>query len=93
MLDEVQFSRRDYQHQARLASLADPQRRQWRTVPTTCPTARQTTLRNALIVEPAGLDRPCPPQQQPSRQAGPLTTPRRPHRRQIVSAEPAACAF
>ncbi|MFF8367358.1 WbqC family protein [Streptomyces lydicus] len=52
VLDDVQFSRRDYQHRARLASLSDPQRRQWLTIPTHLPHGRRTAIRDALIVEP-----------------------------------------
>ena len=53
VLNDVQFNRRDYQHRARLASMTDPLRRQWLTIPTHLPHGRQTTINNALIVEPA----------------------------------------
>ncbi|MFH8411441.1 WbqC family protein [Streptomyces sp. NPDC018019] len=49
----MQFTRRDYQHRARLAALDDPTRRQWLTIPTHLPGGRQTTIRDALIVDPA----------------------------------------
>jgi hypothetical protein len=52
VLDNVQFTRRDYQHRARLASLDDPQRRQWLTIPTHLPHGRQTAIREAVIVDP-----------------------------------------
>ncbi|MEV6297119.1 WbqC family protein [Streptomyces sp. NPDC051896] len=38
VLDDVQFARRDYQHRARLAVLADPARQQCSPFPHTCRT-------------------------------------------------------
>ncbi|MGW0555760.1 WbqC family protein [Streptomyces sp. NPDC002926] len=52
VLDDVQFTRRGYQHRARLAALGDPHQRQWLSIPTHLPCGRQTTIRNALIVDP-----------------------------------------
>jgi hypothetical protein len=52
VLDDVQFTRRDYQHRTRLAGLNDPQRRQWLTIPTHLPNGRPTLIRDALLAEP-----------------------------------------
>ncbi|WP_329165626.1 WbqC family protein [Streptomyces sp. NBC_01267] len=52
VLDDVQFTRRDYQHRARLAALGDPLQRQWLSLPTHLPDGRLTTIRNVLIVDP-----------------------------------------
>ncbi|WP_432093185.1 WbqC family protein [Streptomyces sp. bgisy100] len=52
VLDDVQFTRRDYQHRTRLASLPDAQDRRWLTIPTHLPHGRRTAIREALIVEP-----------------------------------------
>ncbi|MFJ2259599.1 WbqC family protein [Streptomyces sp. NPDC087844] len=52
VLDDVQFTRRDYQHRARLAALGDPFQRQWLSIPTHLPGGRRTAIRNALIVDP-----------------------------------------
>ncbi|WP_307787444.1 WbqC family protein [Streptomyces musisoli] len=49
VLDDVQFTRRDYQHRARLADLDDPARQQWLTIPTHLPGGRSTLIRDALI--------------------------------------------
>jgi hypothetical protein len=49
VLDDVQFTRRDYQHRARLADLDDPSRQQWLTIPTHLPSGRSTLVRDALI--------------------------------------------
>ncbi|WP_328720746.1 WbqC family protein [Streptomyces sp. NBC_00247] len=56
VLDDVQFTRRDYQHRARLGDLDEPDRQQWLTVPTHLPRGRQTLIRDALIGDP-GLAR------------------------------------
>lgn len=53
VLDDVQFTRRDYQHRTRLAALDDPQQRQWLTIPTHLPRGRQMPIREARIVDPA----------------------------------------
>ncbi|MFD7919759.1 WbqC family protein [Streptomyces sp. NPDC059740] len=53
VLDDVQFTRRDYQHRARLAGLDDPARQQWLTIPTHLPSGRSTLIRDALIDEAA----------------------------------------
>ncbi|MGW0859994.1 WbqC family protein [Streptomyces sp. NPDC002690] len=41
VLDDVRFTRRDYQHRARLGDLDEPGRRQWLTIPPTFPTDGQ----------------------------------------------------
>lgn len=56
VLDDVQFTRRDYQHRTRLAALEDPHRLQWMSISTHLPQGRQTIIREALIVDP-GLAR------------------------------------
>ncbi|GGV72103.1 hypothetical protein GCM10010277_84580 [Streptomyces longisporoflavus] len=53
VLDDVQFTRRDYQHRARLADLDDPARQQWLTIPTHLPGGRPTLIRDAVIDDPA----------------------------------------
>ncbi|MFD5748095.1 WbqC family protein [Streptomyces sp. NPDC127033] len=52
VLDDVQFTRRDYQHRARLGALDGPDRRQWLTIPTRLPHGRPTLIRDALIDDP-----------------------------------------
>ncbi|GAA1910803.1 WbqC family protein [Streptantibioticus ferralitis] len=52
VLDDVQFSRRDYQHRIRLTASNDPQWRQWLTIPTHLPRGRATAIHEALIVDP-----------------------------------------
>ncbi|MFG3467102.1 WbqC family protein [Streptomyces sp. NPDC047853] len=49
VLDDVQFTRRDYQHRARLAAFDDLARQQWLTTPTRLPHGRPTLIREALI--------------------------------------------
>jgi hypothetical protein len=49
VLDDVQFTRRDYQHRARFAALDDPARQHWLTIPTHLPNGRPTLIRDALI--------------------------------------------
>ena len=56
VLDDVQFTRRDCQHRARLGILDEPGRRQWLTVPTHLPHGRPTLIRDTLIDDP---DRTC----------------------------------
>lgn len=53
----MQFTRRDYQHRARLAALDDPQRRQWLTIPTHLPHGRATAICEARIADPARSQR------------------------------------
>ncbi|MFJ8086236.1 WbqC family protein [Streptomyces sp. NPDC096205] len=53
VLEDVQFTRRDYQHRARLADLDDPARQQWLTLPTHLPGGRSTLIRDAVIDDPA----------------------------------------
>ncbi|MBT2402530.1 MULTISPECIES: WbqC family protein [unclassified Streptomyces] len=52
VLDDVQFTRRDYQHRTRLAALGEPGRTQWLSIPTHLPQGRQTAVRDALIADP-----------------------------------------
>ncbi|MGW6145574.1 WbqC family protein [Streptomyces sp. NPDC055140] len=52
VLDDVQFTRRDYQHRARLADLAAPACHQWLTIPTHLPQGRPTLIRDAVIADP-----------------------------------------
>jgi len=49
VLDDVQFTRRDYQHRARLADLDAPARQRWLTIPTHLPSGRPTLVRDAVI--------------------------------------------
>ncbi|MEV8395854.1 MULTISPECIES: WbqC family protein [unclassified Streptomyces] len=49
VLDDVQFTRRDYQHRARLAAIDEPDRQQWLSIPTHLPSGRSTLIRDALI--------------------------------------------
>ncbi|MET8808856.1 WbqC family protein [Streptomyces sp. NPDC004546] len=51
VLDDVQFARRDYQHRARLAVLADPARQQWLTLPTHLLHGRQTLIKDARLAD------------------------------------------
>ncbi|WAE70344.1 WbqC family protein [Streptomyces cavourensis] len=53
VLDDVQFTRRDFQHRARLAALGDPGERQWLTLATHLPHGRQSRISEARIVDPA----------------------------------------
>ncbi|MFD3937940.1 WbqC family protein [Streptomyces sp. NPDC058611] len=57
VLDDVQFTRRDYQHRTRLAALGAPQTSRWMSVPTHLPQGRQTAVRDALIAEPGPAQR------------------------------------
>ncbi|MFD3612600.1 WbqC family protein [Streptomyces atroolivaceus] len=57
VLDDVQFTRRDYQHRTRLAALSDPDRTRWLSIPTHLPQGRQTAIRDALIADPASARR------------------------------------
>ncbi|MFF4647742.1 WbqC family protein [Streptomyces sp. NPDC001389] len=54
VLDDVQFTRRDYQHRTRLAALGTPQAPvvRWISIPTHLPKGRQTAIREALIANP-----------------------------------------
>ncbi|MFB7054823.1 WbqC family protein [Streptomyces vinaceus] len=52
VLDDVQFTRRDYQHRTRLAPLGAPQVSRWMSVPTHLPRGRQTAVRDAAIADP-----------------------------------------
>ncbi|EKX62266.1 WbqC family protein [Streptomyces ipomoeae] len=52
VLDNVQFTRRDYQHRARLASTDDPGQQQWLTLPTHLPHGRPTLINQALLADP-----------------------------------------
>ncbi|MFG2501499.1 WbqC family protein [Streptomyces sp. NPDC048441] len=57
VLDDVQFTRRDYQHRARLAALDDVDRCRWLTIPTHRPSGRPTLVRDTVIVDPAAIRR------------------------------------
>ncbi|MFQ6197829.1 WbqC family protein [Streptomyces sp. NPDC000405] len=52
VLDDVQFTRRDYQHRARLAALDDPDDCRWLSIPTHLSCGRQTLIREAVMAEP-----------------------------------------
>ena len=52
VLDDVQFTRRDYQHRTRLAALDDPARQQWLSLSTHLPDGRATLIHQARITEP-----------------------------------------
>lgn len=52
LLDDVQFTRRDYQHRARLGALDEVDPSQWLTIPTRLPHGRSTLIRDALIFDP-----------------------------------------
>ncbi|MFJ2959265.1 WbqC family protein [Streptomyces sp. NPDC087270] len=52
VLDDVQFARRDYQHRARLAALADPQHRKWLSIETHLPDGRATLIRDTRLADP-----------------------------------------
>ncbi len=56
VLDNVQFTRRDFQHRTRLATLGEPGQRQWLTLATHLPRGRQSRISETLIVDP-GLSR------------------------------------
>ncbi|MGW7064052.1 WbqC family protein [Streptomyces sp. NPDC054904] len=57
VLDDVQFTRRDYQHRTRLAALGAPQESRWMSIPTHLPQGRHTAIRDALIVDPGLVQR------------------------------------
>lgn len=52
VLDDVQFTRRDYQHRTRLAAATRPDRWQWLSISTHLPQGRSTLVHNAVITEP-----------------------------------------
>lgn len=52
VLDDVQFTRRDYQHRARLAALDAPHQQQWLSVETHLPYGRATLIRDARLADP-----------------------------------------
>src|SRR5215207_5956415 len=51
VLDDVQFTRRDYQHRARLGSRSDPSAQQWMSLSVTLPNGRNTKIRDVRIVD------------------------------------------
>jgi hypothetical protein len=54
ILDDVQFTRRDYQHRCYLAPVADVQLPgRWLTIPVHLPGGRATLIRDVLLAEPA----------------------------------------
>lgn len=52
VLDDVQFTRRDYQHRARLAELSYPDRHRWLSIPTHLPGGRSTRISDARLADP-----------------------------------------
>ena len=52
VLDDVQFTRRDYQHRARLGEIVDPTRTQWLSLAAHRPVGRSTAIGDVLIAEP-----------------------------------------
>ena len=52
VLDDVQFTRRDYQHRCRLAAPGDAARQQWLTIPVHLPDGRATTISDVRIAGP-----------------------------------------
>lgn len=57
VLDDVQFTRRDYQHRARLAGVADPNLQQWLTLPVQAGQGRSTLIRDVELIQPAASRR------------------------------------
>jgi hypothetical protein len=53
ILDDVQFTRRDYQHRARIAPLDNPQQTQWLHLAVHLPEGRSTRIRDAVVVDTA----------------------------------------
>lgn len=51
VLDDVQFTRRDYQHRARVAPLHNPQHPQWLHLAVHLPDGRATRINDAVVVE------------------------------------------
>lgn len=51
VLDDVQFNARDYQHRARLAPPADPERQQWLTLPVHRPHGRDSKINEVQMVD------------------------------------------
>jgi hypothetical protein len=50
-LDDVQFTRRDYQHRARLGSRHDPNARPWMSLPVRAPNGRSSLIKDMLVLE------------------------------------------
>jgi hypothetical protein len=53
VLDDVQFTRRDYQHRCRLAALGDPTAQRWLSLPVRLPGGRGTAIRDVTLAEPS----------------------------------------
>lgn len=53
VLDDVQFTQRDYQHRARIAPPGRPDEHQWLSLPTHLPHGRSTTIAQARLADPA----------------------------------------
>ena len=53
VLDDVQFTRRDYQHRCRLATLGEPPAQRWLSLPVHLPNGRGTAIRDVTLVEPS----------------------------------------
>jgi hypothetical protein len=51
VLNDVQFSRRDYQHRTRLSDPAQPERQQWLSLSVHLPQGRSTSIRDVRIVD------------------------------------------
>lgn len=50
-LDDVQFTRRDYQHRARLGHRGDPNAQQWMSLPVRSPNGRRSLIEDIQILE------------------------------------------
>jgi hypothetical protein len=57
ILDDVQFCRRDYQHRAKLASLATPQLWHWLSLPVHLPDGQRTEIRRVELADANKLAR------------------------------------
>lgn len=53
VLDDVQFTRRDYQHRCRLVTLGEPPAQRWLSLPVHLPNGRGTAIRDVTLVEPS----------------------------------------
>lgn len=53
VLDDVQFTRRDYQHRCRLVTPGEPPAQRWLSLPVHLPHGRGTAIRDVTLVEPS----------------------------------------
>jgi hypothetical protein len=53
VLDDVQFTRGAYQQRCRLATVSDPARQQWLTIPVHLPQGRATPINQVRVIDPA----------------------------------------